>query len=306
MAMSLNKYYFLVRHHVTQSTRRVWQCLPLSTRAKQKIKHRLFRNFPFIFRWFKFYSDWLIQNPPINNCLLDIQHHGSSDPEECSKTLLKDSSRNILVVSHDAQPFGGEFLALGMVRALKQDMNMDVKVVLLGGGSLKSDFVALAPVYELNEFDSKIADITKLARSLVQCGFNKAIVNTTVSGWIVPVFSDAGIECICLVHELPGVIRSLALEAKAKQLASSAKAVVFQDQMVADGFAQFANVAIAKQVIRPQGLYRKNKWRSEREAAGAELRKRLGLPSGTKVVLAVGQAAYRKGVDIFVECAFEI
>lgn len=304
--MSLNKFNLLVRHHVTQGARQVWQYLLLSTRNKKIIKHRLFRNFPFIFRWFKSYPDWLIQNPPINHSLLNFQHFGCSNPEEICKTLLKDPSRRILVVSHDAQAYGGQFLALGMVRALKQDLNFDVKVVLLGGGRLKSDFAALAPVYELNEFDSKISDIKYLAMSFVQCGFTKAIVNTTVSGWIVPLFSDAGIENICLVHELPGVIRSLGLEKQAKQIASSAKVVVFPAKIVADGFAKFAHIDSAKQVIRPQGLYRKNKWRSEKGYARAELRKRLGLSLNTKIVLAVGHAGYRKGVDLFVECALEI
>lgn len=295
----LNKLYLLARRSIAQGARQLWQGLPFSMRDKRKIKHRLFRNLPFIFRGSKSYTDWLIQNPPINNSSLNIQPCVRSNPDQ-------DPSRRIMVVSHDAQAFGGQFLALGMVRALKQDLNLDVRVILLGGGRLKNDFAALAPVYELNEFDSKISDIKKLADSFVQGGFTKAIVNTTVSGWIVPIFSDAGIECICLVHELPGVILTLGLEKQAEQIASSAKAVVFPAKIVADGFAEFAHVDSAKQVIRPQGLYRNNKWRSRKEYARAELRKRLGLPLNTKIVLAVGHAAYRKGVDIFVDCALGI
>jgi len=306
MMMALNKYYLLVRHHFDASARRLWKGLPISPRSKNKFKHRLFRNFPYIFRRFQFYSDWQTQNPPITNPLLVNQPPGSSIPDELDITALKAPSQRILVVSNDAQAFGGPYLALGIVRALKQDLDLDVRVILLGGGRLKSEFAALAPVYELNEFDSKISGIKSFAESLVQHGFTRAIVNTTVSGWIVPILSDAGIECLCLVHELSGAIRTLGIEKQAKQIASFAKLVVFPAKIVADEFAEFAQVDSDKQVIRPQGLYRKNRWRPEKEQARAALRKHLGLSLNTKIVLAVGYATYRKGVDLFVECALEI
>ncbi len=300
------KLYLWARRTGMRGVHWLWQALPLSSRSKKIIRHRLFRYFPLVFHRFKTYQDWLIQNPPVNNAFPSIGHDGCSSPEATGRILQDDPSRRILVVSHDAQPFGGQFLALGMVRALRQELGLDVKVILLGGGRLKNDFTALATVYELNEFDSRVSDVRKLAESLVQCGFTRAIVNTAVSGWIVPVLGHAGIECICLVHELPGAIRSLAIERQTGQIASFAKKVVFPAQIVADGFAQFAHVDDARQVIRPQGLYRKNTWRSKREPARAELRTRLGLPLTTKIVLAVGEANYRKGVDLFVECALEI
>lgn len=294
--MALNRLFLLARRTVSQSARWLWQGLLLSTRGKQKIRHRLFSNFPFVFRRFKSYPDWQRHNAPIDNSSHAVSANApGSDP-----------SRRIVVVSHDAQAHGAQFLALGMVRALRQELDLDVEAVLLGGGRLKNDFAALAPVHELSEFDSKIPDMKRLAQSLAQRGFTRAIVNTTASGRIVPVFSDAGIECICLVHELPGIIRSHKLEKQAGQIASFAKAVVFPAQIVADGFAQFVHIDSARQVIRPQGLYRKNQRRMDKDVARAELRKRLGLASDTKVVLAVGYADHRKGADLFVECALEI
>lgn len=73
----------------------------------------------------------------------------------------------------------------------------------------------------------------------------------------MPIFRDVGIDSICLIHELPGVIRKFCLEKQAAQIAEHAKAVVFPAQIVADGFSQFARVDADKQIIRPQGLYRK-------------------------------------------------
>ncbi|HXD40320.1 MAG TPA: glycoside hydrolase family 99-like domain-containing protein [Ramlibacter sp.] len=234
------------------------------------------------------------------------QRYGYAYLDATRKALLAESARRILVVSHDAHPHGAQFLALGMVRSLKQDMHLEVEVVLLGSGRLTSEFAKLAPVHDLSSFDPGAAAVVDRVRSLVERGFTRAIANTTVSGWIVPIFRDAGIESISLIHELPGVIRSNNLESQAGKIASSAKAIVFPAQVVADGFAEFCPVDPAKLIIRPQGLYRRNKWRLEKDVARARLRKQLGLALDSKVVLAVGYADHRKGIDLFVECALKI
>lgn len=215
-------------------------------------------------------------------------------------------SRKIVVVSHDAHPHGAQFLTMAMARHLKTDLHLDIEIVLLGPGRLREDFEALAPVHELNgeRFDRSSA--MRLAESLRERGFARAIVSTTASGLVVPVFHHAGIDCACLIHELPGVIQDLKLESKAREIARFAKVVVFPAQVVADGFARFAAVPDGKAVIRPQGLYRRNSWRFDRDRARAELCRRIGLPTAVKIVLAVGYADHRKGVDLFVDCAFAV
>lgn len=304
--MSADKLIILVRRFFAQSASQIWQSLPLSLRSRQKIKDYLFRNFPFILRRFKSYPDWRLDRVPFDSASSNNLHYVFLNHDEVNRATSSDPAQRIVVVSHDARAHGAEFLALGMVKALKQELNLNVEAVLLGGGRLTNEFAALAPVHVFNEFDAGIADMNKLAQTLAQRGFTRAIVNTTASGRIVPSFRDAGIESICLVHELPGIIRSHKLEAQARQIAASAKAVVYPAKIVADGFAKFAHIDTAKQVIRPQGLYRKNKWRMEKDAARAELRRKLGLSPDTKVVLAVGFADFRKGADLFVECATEI
>src|SRR5262249_60649267 len=135
-----------------------------------------------------------------------------------------------------------------------------------------------------------------------QRGFTRAIVNTTVSGWIVPLFREVGIESLCLIHELPGIIHSYGLQKEAKQVASFAKTVVFPARIVADGFPQL--IRPENQVIRPQGLYRRNRRRFDKTKARAKLRSRLGLPPDAKVVLAGSAPAHMKSVDLFVGLAF--
>ena len=237
-------------------------------------------------------------------------HYGYAYLEATRRVLTGETDskkkQKIIIVSHDAHPHGAQFLALGIARSLKQDLRLAVEVVLLGGGRLAPDFEVLAPVHNVRFSRNAYEAIRNLANSLAQRGFTKAIVNTTVSGEVIPMFRDAGIESICLVHELPGVIQSYRLENHVKQIATYAKKVVFPAQVVAEGFSGFAAVDGSKKVIRPQGLYRRNKWRFEKLLAKSKLCEQLGLNPDTKIVLTVGYADHRKGVDLFVECALSI
>jgi O-antigen biosynthesis protein len=240
-----------------------------------------------------------IESKTLSNC-----GSGRIDVRGLTGESAEKVSDRIIVVSHDAHPYGAQFIALAVTRLLKREMHLDVEVILLGKGQLKGDFAALVPIYDLSGSGPEDQVTRKLVQSLAQRGFTRAIVNSTVSGWIVPLFREAGIESLCLIHELPGIIRSYGLENQAKQLASFAKTVVFPTRIVAEGFSQL--IRPENQVIRPQGLYRRNKWRSDKKGARDKLRKRLGLAPDAKVVLAVGSPDHRKGVDLFVDCACRI
>ena len=238
------------------------------------------------------------------------QRYGYAYLEAARRALNTVSSSGgnskIIVVSHDAHPHGAQFLALGIVRSLKQDFHFEVAVVLLGAGRLAKNFADFAEIHDCSGVDSALGKMRTVSRSLAERGFTLAIVNSTASGRIIPVFQEAEIECISLVHELPGIIEEHMLHEQAKMIATFAKKVVFPVQMVADEFQQFAAVEGHKQVVRAQGLYRKNKWRFRKEEAKAKICQRLGLSTDTKIVLTVGFADFRKGVDIFVECACQI
>jgi glycosyltransferase involved in cell wall biosynthesis len=285
---------------VTSAIRRLARTVPVPVRYKQRLQSYLFQKAPSIFSKCPSYSEWKRDYAPIDyDSLRSLEHiQDSTDPVN--------PSHRIVLVTHDAKPHGAQFLALGMVKMLVQEMHLNVEVVTLGGGRLRTDFGKLARVHELHEFKSNRASLNSLAQDFAKRGFRRAVVNSAASGRVVPVFKAAGIESVCLVHELPGVIRRFGLEQQAAQIAANAAFVVFPAQIVADGFGQFAKVDTSRQLIRPQGLYRKNKWRTEKKVARSELRKRLSLSEDRKIVLTVGFADHRKGVDLFVECAIKV
>jgi glycosyltransferase involved in cell wall biosynthesis len=212
----------------------------------------------------------------------------------------------IVIVSHDAHPHGAQFLALGMVRTLANDLKFEVYTVLLGDGRLKAQFAQYSSVHELLPGADLETRATQLARQLVDSGIRHAIVNTTVSGFFARALAEQGITCVSLVHEMPGVIQSNNLEEHARSIAASAHRVVFPAQIVKDGFECFATVHQDQCALRPQGLWRRNLCRFRKEQVRAEVRSRLGVAHNAPLILAVGYADRRKGVDLFVRAALTV
>ena len=212
----------------------------------------------------------------------------------------------IVVVSHDAHPHGAQFLALGMVRSLANDLKFEVHTVLLGDGRLKAQFAQYSAVHELLPGADLETRTTQLVQQLVSSGIRHAIVNTTVSGLFAKALAEQGITCVSLIHEMPGVIQSHNLEEHARSIAASAHRVVFPARIVEEGFESFATVHPEQRAIRPQGLWRRNLCRFRKDQVRAEVRSRLGAVHNAPLILAVGYADRRKGVDLFVRAALTV
>jgi len=213
----------------------------------------------------------------------------------------KRSDRSVVVVSHDAHPHGAQYLALHLCRELRA-LGCTVEAVLLGDGALAQDFAAAADrVHRLQTPGGDDAGHA-LAQALAARGFSAAIANTTVAGLFAGDLKQAGLRVVSLVHELPGVLREYGLERNAACVAEHADRVVFAADVVRDGFTAIAPLPEGKALIRRQGLYKRNRHRTAAAIAAARkrLRARFGLAADTRIVLGVGYADLRKGVDLFV------
>jgi hypothetical protein len=212
----------------------------------------------------------------------------------------------IAVVSHDAHPHGAQFLALGIARTLKADFKYDVTTVLLGEGRLKPAFEEQSSVVELFQGARFEERSLKVAQALFDSGVRVALVNTTVSGSFVRALKSTSIACICLVHELAGVIRDNNLTGQALEIAEYADTVVFPANIVRDAFVNVAPMTASKTEIRPQGLWRRNMYRYDKAKVRDEIRQKLGVPAQQKLVLTVGYADRRKGIDLYVKAALAV
>ena len=212
-------------------------------------------------------------------------------------------AERVLIVSHDAHPHGAQYLALNMARQLHDTFHFSVEIVLLGAGHLKDEFARAGRVHDLTGKDPLGAEARALAEHLFASGVRHAVANTTVSGLFAQTLKNAGLSVVGLVHELPGVIRDHQLGAHALSLSQHADYLVFPAESVRDGFAEFAETSKERSIVRAQGLYKINRLADaavQREAR-VRLRKKLGLSDNVRIVLCVGYADLRKGVDLFVE-----
>jgi glycosyltransferase involved in cell wall biosynthesis/SAM-dependent methyltransferase len=208
----------------------------------------------------------------------------------------------IVLVSHDAYAHGAQYLALHIARELRETFGFEVDVVCLGDGPLIARFREFANVHVLAGVAQDGEEAHALAQTLAG-GARHAIVNSTASGLFAGVLGAAGMQVASLVHELPGVIRDYRIEGHAKAIASVSRRIFFPAAIVREGFSQFVSLDEAVTEIHPQGLFTRNRWRGvkDRSAPRAALRQKLRLPQDAEIILAVGYADMRKGVDLFVE-----
>jgi O-antigen biosynthesis protein len=211
------------------------------------------------------------------------------------------SGQRVVVVSHDAYAHGAQYLALNLVRTLASDFGVEVTTVLLGEGPLKEQFAQWSEVHDLAGVDPEGPQAQELAQKLMQQGYRAAICNSTVSGLFAGTLARGGLRCVSLVHELPGMLVKYGLERHAEEIGKHASAVVFPAAAVRDAFEQYAPIPAERVHMRPQGLYKRNQFRGDRERARSALREKLHLPKHAKIVLGVGYADRRKGVDLFID-----
>lgn len=212
----------------------------------------------------------------------------------------------VAIVTHDAHPHGAQFLALGLVRSFALDMKFDVHTVVLQDGRLIGDFARHSTVHAVTAEDDPAERLSGIAKALRRAGVRHALVNTTASGHFVEYLAREGITCVTLVHELPGVIEAHGLQSSALAVAQHADKIVFPAERVASGFERFAKVPAEKSVIRPQGVWRRNSYRTEKDTIRRKVRKELNAADNAPMVLSVGYGDYRKAPDIFARVGLQI
>ena len=215
------------------------------------------------------------------------------------------STRRIVVVSHDAFPAGAQYLALHMAGGLR-DLGYEPDLIALGDGLLLERFSEVATVHRMDLAAEGERTVLERLNALRRAGADIAIVNTTVSGPLVPLLKKAGFRTVSLIHELPGVLKSYGLEGHASLIAEHADKVVFPAVVVQKGFEEFIGDTLHQAAIRPQGLLRKNPYKGRANEAHREICDRHGLPPQTRLVLSVAYVDRRKGPDLFVEIAEKV
>lgn len=216
--------------------------------------------------------------------------------------------QRILIVSHDAHPHGAQLLSLNMAKHFKHHLGFQVDMIVLGEGKLLPRFQEQATVHRIDLATASLSQIDATLSKLRRQGLRAAIVNTTVSGQLVPHLKRHDFSVVSLIHELPGILASYKLQTQAQAIAQQADKIVFAAPQVKQGFESFTGQSLQRATIRPQGLYQRSWLRAgaDKNAVCRQVRQQLGIPPDAKIILCAGYADQRKGFDLFVKTATRV
>lgn len=203
----------------------------------------------------------------------------------------------VLLLGHDAHKHGSQMLLVHLAKTLKEDIKVDVCIVLQEGGSLVREYQQFARTTVLAK-EGLTEHLQRLGTPLDN--FQLVIANTTVSGNLLPDVKQAGVASISLVHELPALIQDYKLEQHVKNIADCADHVVFAADIIKQGFESFGNTIQGVSHIQPQGSYLSVAYN---EIDRQRFRESLGLDECHRLIINVGFADTRKGFDLFIETA---
>ncbi|MFN7056965.1 glycoside hydrolase family 99-like domain-containing protein [Hyphomonas sp.] len=242
------------------------------------------------------------------NSLSRVVFKREESTELPAEPLTVPAKQQILLVGHDTFAFGAQKLLCHIGSTLKNNFGIEVSFLILSSYTLDGSHVTvtetmeqIGPVTFADTFEGSQAD---LARSLKEQGFSIAITNTTVAGRIVRDLKEAGLNTVSLIHELPNLLRSAGLAQDAREIAQHSDYAIFPAEVVRDGFEAVAGLRPKNPQIFPQGLYNTSVIEMPRGDHG--VRAELGLSPDTRIVLGVGYADLRKGIDRFVSAGLSL
>lgn len=232
-------------------------------------------------------------------------HYGAAYLNALSRALHHASAAQgrtdakIVIVGHDAHMNGAQVLALNIGRTLRNRFGVKVSFILGDTGFLLDRYHAVGDVHIVRGGEAR-SIIDRLAKN----GHTLAITNTTPAGRFVPALKAAGFKVVSLVHELPNLLKSYGLDGPAGHISDEADHVIFPAERVRHGFESFAGEVRNSAEIFPQGLFNADVLEIARGDHG--VRAELGLESNTRIVLGIGYADLRKGIDRFIATALSI
>ena len=207
---------------------------------------------------------------------------------------LKGSKDKILLVGHDCDYGGAQILLKNMIKEFK-NKNVNVVLFVKKEGPLLETYKKIAPVFIIDNKEKIEFYIMELSK----CGYQGAILNTILSGNLIPILKKYDFYTVSLVHELPYVIKLLNAESFVEIIAKSADLVVFPSLYVANKFETFFKVR-GKKLIQTQGLYNVYDNFNEKESR-QKLEIKYNIPPENYIILNVGLGEKRKGFDLFYE-----
>jgi glycosyltransferase involved in cell wall biosynthesis len=215
----------------------------------------------------------------------------------CGPSESDRQRRKVLLVGHDAHPFGAQMILWHIGDTLRNQFGCQVAFLLTGGGELVKAYEELGRTTVATDPDSW----AEVIRGLGEDGFTVALVNSVGSGHLARPLKESGFEVVSLVHELPRVMDEYNLGESLALMVNYSDYVVVPADAVKEGVQRVVvGGDTAKIVVRPQGVYRPITRSAE---ARSRVREELRIPDDHRIVLNLGSGDLRKGIDTFIQTA---
>jgi len=264
---------------------------------------------------------YLILNPDVLEAgvdpVLHFKNHGCMEgrphslPAVFGDEIFSKTKEVVLIVAHEATRTGAPILAVNILKELAKIYN--VVTVLLGDGPLLREFQKYGATVTFVKNSHGLVIDESLRRLCHKYQFKFAIVNSVESRSTLKALSGCFIPTISLFHEFASWTSAEAAFVEAFFWSNES---VFSSTVTQKNVIEFnpmhPELIYCKQHVIPQGKC---------EVPGAELTHPddpLGpkkfkelirpslLPSDVKVILGAGYVQFRKGVDLFLECAAKV
>jgi glycosyltransferase involved in cell wall biosynthesis len=207
----------------------------------------------------------------------------------------------ICLLGHDAARAGAQMVLLHLVRWLKENTNLDLRVVLLGDGPLSPQFAEVAPVlFKGNATDSEAfaAEVLNFCDQRIDLLYG----NTAVAARVYDSLAALGVPILTHVHELEASLQRFAGAETIAKLLKHTTHFIAPSPPTAENLHRQHGVSTDKLQVIPEFIAPTGTELPAPEIR-AELRRNLGLPETQFVVFGCGTQDWRKGADLFVETA---
>jgi glycosyltransferase involved in cell wall biosynthesis len=210
---------------------------------------------------------------------------------------------SILLIGHDACLAGAQLIFYHIARVLREEMGLEVHILLLDGGALIDDFRQVSDT--LRVYSEDLESDNNLQQYLRGIKAKHAILNTVVSGLIIEKLVAEGINCISLIHEMQKVILDGGWADRLRSITEYANHVVFPAKYVLESAAKVIPIPAEKAQIIHQGIYNLNPYIDEQQKAiiRQDVRAEYGIPLDSRIVVCAGTGSLRKGLDLFAACS---
>lgn len=214
-----------------------------------------------------------------------------------------DRHRVVLVIGHEMKMSGASLLLIHVVTNLADRGYIPILLINAGATMSPEAKQMLPQRAALLQLSSGSFACRVFLNRLVAMGVTKCLANTVITGLYAKRLHEAGFETTWLIHEMKGSCQILQAEEISHDICQYGKNLVFPNNIVRDSFFSFIKDEKGRCNIStvPQGIYKDlPKIPNIDKNTQYTVRRRLGLPETSMILLGSGAVNFGKGIDLLV------